>query len=39
MIMRGRPIHIGPEPPQQVDLPLAKPRNVGECLCSRKNRQ
>src|SRR5450756_2014548 len=39
MIMRGRAVHIGPKPSQQFDLPLAKPRDVGECLRPRKNRQ
>ncbi len=39
MIMRGRAVHIGPKPPQQLDLPLAKSRDVGECLRPRKNRQ
>src|SRR5450631_4746643 len=37
--MRGRAVHIGPKPPQQFDLPLTKPRNVGERLRPRKNRQ
>src|ERR1035437_894350 len=39
MIMRGRAVHIGPKPPQQFDLPLAKSRDVGERLRARKNRQ
>jgi hypothetical protein len=32
MIMGGRTVHIGPKPPQQFDLALAKPRYVGERL-------
>ena len=32
MIMRWRAVHIGPKPPQQFDLPLAKSRDVGERL-------
>jgi hypothetical protein len=39
MIMRGRAVHIGPKPPQQFDLPLAKPRDVGKRLRPRKHRQ
>lgn len=39
MIMRGRAVHIGPKTPQQIDLPLAKSRDVGKCLRPRKNRQ
>src|SRR5271154_1309451 len=39
MIMRGRAVHIGPKSPQQFDLPLAKPRDVGEGLRPRENRQ
>jgi hypothetical protein len=37
MIMRGRAVHIGPKPPQQIDLTLAKTRDVGERLRPRKN--
>jgi len=32
MVMRGRAVYIGPEPPQQFNLPLAKPGDVGERL-------
>src|SRR6266566_1423567 len=39
MIVRRRAVHIGPKPPQQFDLPLAKPRNIGKRLRTRKNRQ
>src|SRR6266566_6917177 len=39
MIVRRRAVHIGPKPPQQFDLPLAKPRNIGKRLRPRKNRQ
>ena len=39
MIMRRRAIHIGPKPPQQINLPLAKSGDVGERLRPRKNRQ
>src|ERR1700730_6586727 len=39
MVMRRRAVHIGPKPPQQFDLPLAKPRDVGERLRPRENRQ
>src|SRR5207342_1573266 len=31
--------HIGPKPPQEFDLPLAKPRDVAERLRPRQNRQ
>src|SRR5438309_9502692 len=39
MIMRGCAVHIRPKPPQQFDLALAKPRDVGERLRPRENRQ
>ena len=39
MIVGGRTVHIGPKPPQQFDLALAKPRHVGERLRPRENRQ
>src|SRR5450759_4820749 len=39
MIMRGRAVDIGPKPSQQFDLALAKPRDVGERIRPRKNRQ
>ena len=39
MIMGGRTVHIGPKPPQEFDLALAKPRYVGERLRPRENRQ
>ena len=32
MIVRGRAVYVGPKSPQQFDLPLAKSRDVGECL-------
>ena len=38
MIVRAC-VYIGPKSPQQFDLPLAKSRDVGECLRPRKNRQ
>jgi hypothetical protein len=37
MIMRGRAVHIGPKPPQQIDLTLTKLRDVGERLRPRKD--
>jgi hypothetical protein len=39
MIMRGRAVHIGPIPPQEFDLPLAKPRGVLNVSAPGKNRQ
>src|SRR6202007_968918 len=39
MIVRGRTVLVGPKPPQQIDLSLAKSRDVGESLCPGKNRQ
>jgi hypothetical protein len=32
MIVRGRAVRKGPEPPQQFELPLAEPGNVGDRL-------
>ena len=39
VIVRGRAVLIGSKPPQQIDLSLAKSRDVSESLCPGKNRQ